>query len=119
MIYNYLQGDRYSNSVSSLDVYVSRLSISNFYGNKPSQNSAQQISSTKVPKLINCAADLLSCFLMMVFYFYWTKKSEKLTEDIKKSFKMPNYYALELKEFPMDASDHEIYNFFNKFGMVT
>lgn len=55
----------------------------------------------------------------MVFYFYWTKKSEKLTDEINKTFKMPNYYALELKEFPADVSDHEIYNFFNKFGMVT
>jgi hypothetical protein len=32
---------------------------------------------------------------------------------------MPNYYALELREFPADASDYEIYNFFNKFGIVT
>ena len=75
MIYNYLQGDRYSNSVSSLNVFVGRLSISNFYGNKPSQSTAQQISGTKVPKLISCGADLVSCFLVMVFYFYWTNKS--------------------------------------------
>ena len=119
IIYNYLQGDRFTHSVSSLDVYVGQMSISNFYGNKPSQNSAQQISSTKIPKIINCATDLVSCFLLMVFYFYWTGKSEKITDEIKKSFKMPNNFTLELKDFPADASDHDIYNFFNKFGMVT
>lgn len=119
MAYNYMQGDRYRNSVASLDVYVGQISISNFYGNKPGQTSAQQISDTKIPKLINCVSDLVSSFIVMVFYFYWTRRSDQITEAIKKSFKMPNYYTLELKEFPEEVSDHEIYNFFNKFGMVT
>jgi Na+-driven multidrug efflux pump len=80
IIYNYLQGNRFSNSVSSLSVYISEVSISNFYGNNPLESSTQQISSTKVPKLINCATDLLNCFIVMIFYFYWTGKSEKITE---------------------------------------
>jgi len=79
MIYNEVKGDRYNNSVSSLAVYIGQVSIANFYGNKPGQDPTQQISNTKTPKIINCAADLLSCFLVMVFYFYWTGKSERIT----------------------------------------
>ncbi len=79
VIYNYLQGTRFSNSVSSLDVYIGKISISNFYGNDPTKDFTTQISKTKLPKLINCITDLLNSFIVMIFYFYWTNRSEKIT----------------------------------------
>lgn len=75
MIYNYLSGTRFAHSIDSLDVYISRVSVSNFYGDDPSLTLNQQVSNTRIPKLINCVCDLVSMFLVMVFYFYWGGKS--------------------------------------------
>ena len=75
MIYNYLQGTRFTHSIDSLDVYISRVSISNFYGDDPSLSLTEQVDNTRIPKLINCISDLVSMFLVMAFYFYWTAKS--------------------------------------------
>jgi hypothetical protein len=39
MVYNYIEGSRFSNSVQSLDIYISEVSISNWYGNDPTRNN--------------------------------------------------------------------------------
>lgn len=60
------------NSTESLSIYVSRVSIANFYGDDPTKTTDEQINETSTAKLINCISDLVCCFLVMVFYFYWT-----------------------------------------------
>ena len=77
IIYNYVVGSRFANATPTLSIYISQVSIANFYGNDPSKSSQSQISNTKIPKLVNCISDLAICFAVMVFYFYWTNKSAK------------------------------------------
>jgi hypothetical protein len=37
-VYNYLEGNYFSNSISSLEVYIAEISIANFYGGDPKKS---------------------------------------------------------------------------------
>ena len=94
IIYNYIEGDRFVDARPSLDIYLSKISIANFYGDDPSVTNANLINNSSKPKMINCITDLVISFIVMVFYFYWSHDSAKRTEDIKKSVKLANYFTV-------------------------
>jgi hypothetical protein len=72
IIYNYMQGDRFADARSSLDIYISKISIANFYGDDPSVTDANLVHNSSKSKMVNCITDLVISFIVMVFYFHWS-----------------------------------------------
>lgn len=89
LTYNLVMGNALSNSASTLQVIATRMSIGAFVYDSTDTLSNQH-------KLFNVIPDIVNSVIFLAFYFYWTEKSKKINNEIKKEVLFPSYYAVEL-----------------------
>lgn len=113
IVYNYLNGTALSNFTSSNNTYFAKTSIANF------DSSTTTTDNSKNQKLFNAVPDLVICALILIFYFYWSYRSNTLSEDVRKQVKLKSYLTLELLEFAKGVNESEVTQFMGQFGTVT
>lgn len=77
LTYNLMMGNSLSNSASTLQVVATRMSIGAF-----TYDSTDTLSNQH--KLFNVIPDIVNSVIFLVFYFYWTEKSKKINNEIRK-----------------------------------
>ena len=73
---------------SSIAYQIAKTTI----GNYNSSNSNYKM----LYKYMNVIPDMVGIFIFILFYFYWLKKGNTITEEIRKEVKLKSYNVIEL-----------------------
>ena len=109
--YNLVMGNTLANSGSSLKVIATRMSLGTY-----TYSASDTLSNQH--KLFNVIPDIVNCVIFLVFYIYWSERSKKIIEEIKKEVLFPSYYAVEMNEFPKNISPIMVEDFMGRFGTI-
>jgi hypothetical protein len=72
IIYNYVSGNGLSTMTVSINYYFARTTVAAI--------SASTSSTPTQDKLVNVVSDMFCILLFIVFYFFWLKRGNQLTE---------------------------------------
>ena len=109
-VYNYLTGPVMDTKGTSLAYTVAKTTIGNF--------SSSHADYQSLYKFLNVIPDMVLTLIFIVFYFYWLKKGNSITEEIRKEVQLKSYNVLELVEFPARATEEDVERFMSQFGGV-
>jgi hypothetical protein len=96
LVYNVCTGPVMGDKGSSLSYWIAATTIGNFDSSNSKYNQTD--------KLMNVIPDIISTLVFIIFYFYWLHKGEVITEEIRTQVRLRSYYAVELTDFPTDAT---------------
>lgn len=97
IIYNYAAGGALSNMTVSLNYYFAKTTIANF--------SPSTSSYPTQDKLMNVICDMICIFLFISFYFFWLKRGNELTEEVRKEVKLRSYTVVEVIDPPPKVTE--------------
>ena len=95
-VYNYLTGTVMDTKGSSLAYTIAKTSIGNY--------SSTHADYQPLWKYINVITDMVITLIFIMFYFYWLKKGNSITEEIRKQVNLKSYNVVELVCFPAKAT---------------
>lgn len=105
LCYNFINGDRFSDSMLSFQVIIAMFTSGN-------QSNTDRNSESIADKLICSIPDILCVLLFMGFYFYWGRLSKKETDALKRIIKYPSDFTIELIKFPNKFNEEKAQKFF-------
>ena len=87
-VYNYLKGTVMDAKGSSLAYTVAKTTIGNF--------SSSDANYQMLYKYLNVIPDMVVMLIFIIFYFYWLRMGNAITEDIRRYVKLKSYNVIEL-----------------------